>query len=111
MADSASSTRCPRTRRGTSNSRANSSTFSRPVREASADSSCGTYPISLRTSIGWAAASTPKTATVPSSGFSRVVSIRMVVVLPAPLGPSRPNVSPAAICRSTPSTARWVPKL
>ena len=55
----------------------------KPPRPAGGEASRGTYPISLRTSIGWAAASTPKTATVPWSGFSRVVSIRMVVVLPA----------------------------
>ena len=35
------------------------------------------------------------------AGLSSVVSIRMVVVLPAPFGPSSPNVSPGRIYRST----------
>src|SRR5262245_18184432 len=34
-----------------------------------------------------------------------------VVVLPAPLGPSRPNVSPARISREMPRTASRLPKL
>ena len=37
---------------------------------------------------GSASASTPKTETDPPSGLSRPVTIRNVVVLPAPLGPS-----------------------
>src|SRR5262245_12125624 len=35
--------------------------------------------------------------------------MRMVVVLPAPLGPSRPNVSPCATSNETPSTATRLP--
>gem|GEM_PF-6341708 len=34
--------------------------------------------------------------------------MRMVVVLPAPFGPSKPKTSPASTRRSTPSTARNV---
>ena len=64
---------------------------------------------SSRTSIGRAAASTPSTVTRPAAGFSGVVSIRMVVVLPAPLGPSSPNVSPGRISRSTSFTATCSP--
>src|SRR5690242_4563449 len=55
--------------------------------------------------MGWAAALIPNTATPPSIGFSSVVSIRIVVVFPAPFGPSRPNVSPGVISRSSPLTA------
>ena len=35
----------------------------------------------------------------------------MVVVLPAPLGPSRPYTSPGAMAKEMPSTAWTVPKL
>ena len=51
----------------------------------------------------------PKTVTVPAAGFSSVVSMRIVVVLPAPFGPSRPNISPGSMAMSTWSTAVWVP--
>jgi hypothetical protein len=61
-----------------------------------------------RTSIGRAAASRPKTCTLPVPGVSRVVIILIVVVLPAPFGPSRPYISPGSIDRFTWSTARWV---
>ena len=64
-----------------------------------------------RTRIGCTAAFVPNTVIVPPCGFSRVVSIRIVVVLPAPLGPSRPNVSPGSIRRFTWSTAVCAPKL
>src|ERR671919_1143739 len=52
----------------------------------------------------------PATVTVPSSGSSRPVRMLMVVVLPAPLGPSSPYVSPASMCSETPSTAWISPK-
>jgi len=51
----------------------------------------------------------PKTVTVPVAGLSSVVSILMVVVLPAPFGPSRPNISPGEMLRSTWSTAVCAP--
>ncbi len=61
-----------------------------------------------RTSIGRAAASMPKTRTLPVAGVSSVVIILIVVVLPAPFGPRRPYISPGAIDRFTWSTARCV---
>jgi len=42
----------------------------------------------------------------PSVGSSRVVKIRPRVVLPQPLSPTKPTVSPCHIPRLTPSTAR-----
>jgi hypothetical protein len=42
---------------------------------------------------------------VPSSGATSPSSIRSNVVLPAPLGPSRPLTSPSPSTKSTPSTA------
>ncbi len=45
------------------------------------------------------------THAVPLVGRSRVVSTRMSVFLPAPLGPKRPNISPLLTSRVTLSTA------
>ena len=49
--------------------------------------------------------SSPSISTRPLVGRSNPPIIRSVVVLPQPDGPSRAKNSPAAICRSTPSTA------
>src|SRR5687767_10263384 len=54
--------------------------------------------------------SCPRTRAEPASGRSSVASIRIVVVLPAPLGPSTPYTVPLGTARSTPSTARTSPK-
>jgi hypothetical protein len=61
-----------------------------------------------RTNIGVATASMRKTRTVPVAGLSSLVSMRMVVVLPASFGPSRPYISPGTIFRSMWSTAGCV---
>src|SRR6188508_1991606 len=49
--------------------------------------------------------STPRTDTSPPSGWRSPSRISTVVVLPAPLGPSRPKISPLATSKSMPSTA------
>ena len=54
--------------------------------------------------------SMPATVARPASGASSVVRMRTAVVLPAPLGPSRPRTVPAGPSRSTPSSARSSPK-
>jgi hypothetical protein len=54
-------------------------------------------------------ASKPATSARPAVGRARPVSIRIVVVLPAPLCPSRPKTSPSATLKVIPSTARTVP--
>src|SRR5262245_33800825 len=46
---------------------------------------------------------------VPAVGLSRVVSMRSVVVLPAPFGPRKPTISPSSTVRSTPRTASTRP--
>src|SRR5690606_2487691 len=48
---------------------------------------------------------------VPPVGVTRVHSMLIVVVLPAPLGPRKPNTSPGATSKSTPLTASTCPKL
>src|SRR5579859_5431221 len=52
----------------------------------------------------------PATSAVPDVGVSSVVSILMVVLLPAPLGPSRPNTSPCSTLKLISFTAGWSPK-
>ena len=47
---------------------------------------------------------------VPPSGLSSVVRIRTAVVLPAPLGPSRPSTLPSGTSNETPFTASTSPK-
>jgi hypothetical protein len=42
---------------------------------------------------------------LPPVGISRVISILIVVVLPAPFGPSSPNSSPSPTEKSIPRTA------
>jgi hypothetical protein len=41
----------------------------------------------------------------PEVGIRSVISILIVVVFPAPFGPSRPNSSPSEISNETPRTA------
>src|SRR3954452_18299092 len=55
------------------------------------------------------ATSWPRTCATPRPIGRSVVRMRIVVVLPAPLGPSSPNISPCWTSRSTPSTARCSP--
>jgi len=49
--------------------------------------------------------SSPSTRTVPAVGDSSPTMQRIVVVSPAPLGPRKPNTSPASTRRSSP----WIP--
>src|SRR5271156_1950075 len=71
---------------------------------------CGMTPIASRTRRAWRATSKPATQALPSLGGSSVVSIRTNVVLPAPLGPSRPKTSPRRTSKLTLSTAVNWPK-
>jgi len=49
--------------------------------------------------------SRPFTVAVPAVGLSSVLSIEMIVVLPAPLGPRRLKISPSSMSNDTLSTA------
>ena len=51
----------------------------------------------------------PRMVADPESGLKMSSMMRMVVVLPAPLGPSRPKTSPGSISNDTSSTARVSP--
>jgi hypothetical protein len=57
-----------------------------------------------------AAGGRPNTDTVPVSGRVRPSIMSIVVVLPAPFGPSNATVSPGAMIRSIDRTARTGPK-
>ena len=64
-------------------------------------------------SITWGSAtgtSCPKTSMKPWSAVIRPSSIRIVVVLPEPLGPRKPWTPPSGTFRSRPSTARCGPR-
>ena len=108
---STSSARARHSRRGTWYSAASISTHSRPVSSPRHATSCITWPMRRRTSPGSRMTSNPQTRAVPSFGASSVVSMRIVVVLPAPFGPSSPKTSPRSTRRSRQSTARCAPKL
>src|SRR5205807_2354009 len=66
----------------------------------------------IRDLIRFGSLTTSKPATVarPASGLSRVVKMRTAVVLPAPLGPRSASSEPSATCRSSPLSARVLPK-
>src|SRR5690348_747167 len=53
--------------------------------------------------------SRPSTRTVPLSAWRKPSQISMVVVLPAPFGPSRANTAPRGAASEIPSTARRAP--
>src|SRR5262245_33290186 len=62
-------------------------------------------PIRRRTATLSATTSDPATHAWPEVRVTRVVRMPMVVVLPAPFGPSRPKNSPRRISRSRPWSA------
>ena len=64
------------------------------------NNSCGGRPVM----------SSPSMSTVPEVGGSAPAITLKSVVLPAPLGPTRPVIDPLAISMLAPSTARNAPK-
>ena len=71
--------------------------------------SWGTNPIPALAATAPTSIGVPSSVTSPPSRASSPQTIEMVVVFPAPLGPSRPYVSPSWISRLTPRTASMVP--
>src|SRR5262245_48059372 len=65
----------------------------------------GMKPRDALAASGSRARSWPLIVMRPPVGLSRPAIMRMVVVLPAPLGPRNPWISPGATSRLTPSTA------
>jgi hypothetical protein len=66
-------------------------------------------PSRARRYIGMRVISSPSNQTSPSSGVIIPMVERKLVVLPAPLGPSRPTISAASTSNVTPSTTRRLP--
>ena len=62
-----------------------------------------------RSRAAWSAGR-PSRWTVPASGARMFITMRRVVVLPAPLGPSRPNTLPRGIASERSLTATWPSK-
>ena len=77
--------------------------FSWPVSSSSTAANWPVTPMAARTALVSVATSCPATRAVPPSAFINVVSTLTVVVLPAPLGPSREKTVPASTSRSMPS--------
>jgi hypothetical protein len=84
--------------------------FSSPVSRSSTADSCPVTPMAARIASASSATSWPATRTSPPSAVMSVVRIRTIVVLPAPLGPSRAKIVPSATCRSIPSRTVLSPK-
>src|SRR5262245_6170944 len=91
-------------------SRPTISMFSRPVRFSSTAAACPASPIRLRRTSPSRTTSSPTTSALPLSGNNSVVRILTAVVLPAPLGPSKPKTVPVATSRSMPRNASTEPK-
>src|SRR6478735_7424662 len=85
-------------------------TSCRPVSRSNSLSPSGSTPSRRLAATGSDHTSRPRTNTCPASGRSRPVTIERVVVLPAPLGPTRPKNDPRGTSRSTPLTAMTSPK-
>src|SRR5262245_6624373 len=84
--------------------------LSHTVSSVSRLSSWGTTPTRARIRGPSDAGSRPSTRTVPPLTGDTHPIIRMVELLPAPLGPRKPNASPGEISKSMPSTATKPPK-
>src|SRR5690625_5902269 len=82
-----------------------------PVRFGHSSTSPGTY--ARRRCRGTASfqGSWPSRLTLPASARRSPNRMRMVVDLPAPLGPRKPWTSPCSTSRSRPSSARVLPKV
>src|SRR5437867_7229468 len=63
-------------------------------------------PNRARRCIGKPVMLRPRNLTAPAAGLMRPTTMLNVVVLPAPLGPSSPTISPAATVIETPLTTR-----
>src|SRR5207302_8661413 len=66
--------------------------------------------MAARMRAGWTVTSYPATQARPDVGGRSVVSILISVVFPAPLGPTRPRISPGAMSTDTAFTAVRSPK-
>ena len=82
-------------------SAANSRSSSRPVMPSSYEKSPGRLPTRARIARLSRRLSSPNSRALPLVGCRRSRSVRIVVVFPAPLGPRKPKISPAATVRQS----------
>src|SRR5438876_8483931 len=85
-------------------------TFSSAVRRSSRPDPSLSTPVRRRTASPSTDGSMPSTRIRPRSGRRMPLSSRIVVVLPAPFGPSSATTSPGSTRNVTPSRARSPPK-
>mmetsp|Transcript_24326 Transcript_24326/g.75675 ORF Transcript_24326/g.75675 Transcript_24326/m.75675 type:complete len:206 (-) Transcript_24326:34-651(-) len=84
--------------------------FSLTVRSSFKTVSCGQRPMVVAPPAAPPPTAVGRMSTEPPVGASSPVMQRIVVVLPAPLGPKRPSVAPAAAKKVTLlSTRSWAP--
>ncbi len=76
-----------------------------PLSQGVKSTPSGMYPSTSLASPGWVRTSKPPTFALPDVGFKVAASIRKRVVLPASLGPRRPNTRPLSTEKETLSTA------
>ncbi len=86
--------------------RATITRFSRPLIISSTAADWPARPIMRRTAMGSRTTSWPPTSSVPRSGWISVATMRMNVVLPAPLGPRMATGCPAGSVRVS-SVRAW----
>ena len=79
--------------------------FSRAVSSVSRLSNWGTTPICALACFDFCGMGSPSTWILPLVARACPVSIRIVVDLPAPFGPSSPSTIPEGTSRSSPFTA------
>src|SRR3954452_19715687 len=84
--------------------------FSRTRSSWSRVSSCGTTPRRARIAGPCRATSSPNSSNLPAVGGETQPTMRIVELLPAPLGPRNPKASPRWMSTSIPSTATKSPK-
>src|SRR5262249_36592178 len=75
----------------------------RRLRDAEAGDAMGRHPIGAR-AVRW-----PAKVAEPRSGRTNPITVRSVVVSPAPLAPMRVTISPRPTVRDTPFSARMLP--
>jgi hypothetical protein len=93
----------------TPHSRAWIARLRRPVSARSRTASWNTTALTARAAIGSAATSKPASRAVPLVGAMVVVSMPMVVDLPAPFGPGKPKTWRGGTVKLRPSSATTDP--
>lgn len=103
------SSRSPRQSRERGESAAKRSSASQTRRRSGSDDSWSWLPMRCRNVVPWICGSSPRTATSPPSRLRSPCRHSTVVVLPDPLAPMIPKISPGWTSNETPLTAWTCP--